>query len=63
MADTTQSVNRALVQMKLLDLPEAVSAVEPAAETVVEPPVEPSVEPVAEPEMESAPEEEAGEAE
>jgi predicted negative regulator of RcsB-dependent stress response len=31
MADTTQSVNRALVQMKLLDLPEAVAAVEPAA--------------------------------
>jgi predicted negative regulator of RcsB-dependent stress response len=63
MADTTQSVNRALVQMKLLDLPEVVAVVEPAPEADVEPLVEPSVEPVVEPEMESASEEEAGEAE
>jgi predicted negative regulator of RcsB-dependent stress response len=59
MADTTQTVNRALVQMKLLDLPEVVAVVEPAPETIVEPPVEPT----AEPEMEAAPEEEAGESE
>jgi len=59
MADTTQSVNRGLVQMKLLDLPEVVAVVEPAPEAIVEPPVEP----VAEPEMEAAPEEEAGESE
>jgi len=67
MADTTQSVNRALVQMKLLDLPEVVAAVEPASEAavdpLVEPSVEPSAEPVMEPEMESASEEEAGESE
>lgn len=59
MEDTTQSVNRALVQMKLLDLPEVVAAVEPAPEAIVEPPAEP----VAEPETETAPEEEAGESE
>ncbi len=67
MADTTQTVNRALVQMKLIDLPEVVVAVEPAPEAAVEPSAEPSaelsVEPVAEPEMESASEEEAGETE
>jgi hypothetical protein len=63
MADTTQAVNRALVQMKLLDLPEVVAAVEPAPEAAVEPSVEPLVEPVAEPEMASPSEEEAGETE
>ena len=47
LADTTQTVNRGVVQMKLLDLPEA--APEPAPETA----------PVAEPE--AAPEEEAAE--
>jgi predicted negative regulator of RcsB-dependent stress response len=59
MADTTQTVNRALVQMKLLDLPEVVAVVEPAPDAVVETPAEP----VAVPEMEAAPEEEAGESE
>lgn len=52
LADTTQTVNRGVVQMKLLDLPEA--APEPAPETA------PVAEPEAEPE--AAPEEDAAEA-
>jgi predicted negative regulator of RcsB-dependent stress response len=65
LADTTQTVNRGLVQMKLIDLPEAVAAVEPEPELEPEPEsvVEPTAEPVAEPEVESAPAEEAGETE
>ncbi len=48
LADTTQTVNRGLVQMKLVDLPDALPAVspeaaaeQPAAEEVVEPDAEP----------------------
>jgi predicted negative regulator of RcsB-dependent stress response len=36
LADTTRAVNSALVQMKLLDLPEEVPAVEPAPEPATE---------------------------
>lgn len=55
LADTTQTVNRGLVQMKLVDLPEA--SPEAAPDDGVEPLVEPDAEPIAEP----AAEEEAGE--
>jgi predicted negative regulator of RcsB-dependent stress response len=57
LADVTQTVNRGIVQMKLVDLPEASPEAPPAVGE--EPVVEPDEEPVAEP----APEEEAGESE
>ena len=65
LADTTQTVNRGLVQMKLVDLPEASAEVAPAGnnEPVAEPAAEPVAEPDAEPVAEPGPSEEDGESE
>jgi predicted negative regulator of RcsB-dependent stress response len=73
LADVTQTVNRGIVQMKLVDLPEASPeappeggenpVVEPDAEPVVEPDAEPVAEPDSEPVAEPDPDEEAGESE
>jgi len=63
LADTSQTVNRGLVQMKLIDLPEATAVAPdtgtPAADAVVEPDAEPIAEPIAEDEADK----EAGESE
>ena len=66
LADTTQSVNRGFVQMKLLDLPAEVPAAEPAAEPVAEPAEEAMPEAAAQPDEaaeEATVEEEGGESE
>jgi predicted negative regulator of RcsB-dependent stress response len=61
LADTTQSVNRGFVQMKLLDLPDAMPAPLPA-EGAGEESAEPTVEPAAEEAAETPPADEEAEA-
>jgi len=65
LADTTQTVNRGLVQMKLIDLPEApLPSFEAAGEQAGQPaPEAAAVEDAPEPDVETLPEDEAGETE
>jgi predicted negative regulator of RcsB-dependent stress response len=61
LADTNQTVNRGLVQMKLVDLPEASTEAPPAGGET--PSVQPDAEPVAEPVAEPTTNDEVGESE